>query len=104
VYFDINQNGYFFDSNPAKTGMPPEGTLLIECSPHIPDMNVSIGIGIKGAAALAVQARPNLKFTFIPHLRYWITFGNFIQGGTMGKQSMTIMVTTPGGSSVFFAV
>lgn len=40
----------------------------------------SVGIGLSGAVAYAVQAQPNMHFLFSPRFDYWITFADVQQG------------------------
>jgi hypothetical protein len=57
-----------------------KGNMGIFTDGTIPHGKAALGIGINGASAFATQATPNFTFTFIPHLRYWVTFGNYIKG------------------------
>ncbi len=56
------------------------GNMGIFTDDSIPHGMASIGIGISGNAAFATQATPNYSFTFLPHLKYWITFGDYVEG------------------------
>ena len=46
-------------------------------------------IAILGKPAVACVAAPNLKYTFMPHPRYWIAFGKFEEGEVIDVNRMT---------------
>lgn len=44
---------------------------------------------MSGKPAVACVAAPNLKYTFMPHPRYWIAFGKFEEGEVIDVNRMT---------------
>lgn len=65
------------------------GKVGIVCDGNIPADVAAIGLSMSGRAALARPAHPNLKYTFSPHPRYWIAFGNFEEGEVLDLNRMT---------------
>jgi hypothetical protein len=87
AYFDVQNEAYTF-GDPSKAVNPSPGALIIATSGKIPHARASIGIGINGKAALAVNATPNYNFTFIPKIKYWAVFGTFKEGVVLDLNSM----------------
>jgi hypothetical protein len=87
TYFD-RQNGAYLFGEPSRATPPSEGTLAITTSKVIPNNLASVGVGINGKAALAVNATPNYQFTFIPKIQYWLVFGSFREGVVLDLNSM----------------
>jgi hypothetical protein len=87
AYFDIQNNAYLF-GDPAKATVPSPGALGITTSGIIPNGIASVGVGVNGKAALAVNATPNYQFTFIPKIQYWLAFGSFHEGVVLDLNSM----------------
>jgi hypothetical protein len=87
VYFD-RQNGAYLFGDPAKAISPSAGALGITTSEVVPDKLSSVGVGINGKAALAVNATPNYLFTFVPKIKYWLAFGSFKEGVVLDLNSM----------------
>ncbi|MDR0689086.1 MAG: hypothetical protein LBG08_02300 [Spirochaetaceae bacterium] len=87
VYFDKREDAYLFGDR-EKATTPSDGALGITTSKIIPHGIASIGVGINGKAALAVDATPNYQFTFIPKIRYWLAFGHFKAGVVLDLNSM----------------
>ncbi|UJX41481.1 protein RhiA [Desulfovibrio sp. JY] len=81
-----NAFGYNF-TGASKTA--PMGTLGIFTDDTVPVNKAAVGISMGGSPALVVQAGPNLDFIFKPHPRYWICFGNYIQGQVIDLNMMT---------------
>jgi hypothetical protein len=87
AYFDRNNDAYLF-GDPGQATPPSKGALAITTSKIIPSGIASIGVGINGKAALAVNATPNYQFTFIPKIQYWLAFGSFREGIVLDLNSM----------------
>jgi hypothetical protein len=87
AYFD-KQNGAYLFGDPSQATSPSEGALAITTSKIIPSNLASVGVGINGKAALAVNATPNYQFTFIPKIKYWLAFGSFREGIVLDINSM----------------
>jgi hypothetical protein len=87
TYFD-RQNGAYLFGDPSQATPPSAGTLAITTSKVIPNNLASVGIGINGKTALAVNATPNYQFTFIPKIKYWLAFGSFKEGIVLDLNSM----------------
>jgi hypothetical protein len=87
AYFD-RQNGAYLFGDLSKATAPGAGALAISTSKLIPNGLASVGVGINGKAAMAVNAAPNYQFTFIPKIHYWIAFGNFREGIVLDLNSM----------------
>ncbi|MFA8300659.1 MAG: hypothetical protein ACEPOV_10890 [Hyphomicrobiales bacterium] len=71
------QGAYYFHDQ--RRG-PKEGTLYIEEDNTIPSNQVSVGISMSGKGTFAVQGQPNMSALFTPHPKYYVVFGNFIDG------------------------
>ncbi|SEJ66890.1 hypothetical protein SAMN05216327_115178 [Dyadobacter sp. SG02] len=64
------------------------GSLNI-MSDHTTAINqASVGIGLSGAVAFAVQAQPNMNFLFAPRFDYWITFADIEQGQVLNPSDL----------------
>jgi hypothetical protein len=87
AYFDRQNDAYLF-GDPAQATAPSAGALAITASERIPNGLASVGVGINGKAAMAVNATPNYQFTFIPKIQYWLAFGNFKEGVVLDLNSM----------------
>jgi hypothetical protein len=87
AYFD-RQNGAYLFGDTGQAMPPSKGALAITTSKIIPNGRASVGVGINGKAALAVNATPNYQFTFIPKIQYWLAFGNFKEGVVLDLNSM----------------
>jgi rhizosphere induced protein len=72
-----------------QTKGPKPGILYIKEDATIPPKQASVGIGMSGFGTFVVQAQPNLNLNFSPHPRYYIAFGNFIQGEVLDISEMT---------------
>ncbi|MDR1622663.1 MAG: hypothetical protein LBS00_09840 [Synergistaceae bacterium] len=88
AYFDIQGGAYKF-GQPSSAKPAAPGTLAITTSGSIPDSKAAIGVGIGGKPALVVNAAPNYMYTFIPKIKYWVAFGNFIEGEVLDLNAMT---------------
>lgn len=66
-----------------------QGTLTIDADMTTVPNQASVGVGLSGAVAYAVQAQPNMRFMFAPRLEYWVTFGQFQQGEVLELSGMT---------------
>ncbi|MDR1072152.1 MAG: hypothetical protein LBL45_00540 [Treponema sp.] len=87
AYFDKQNGAYLFGDQSLATP-PSAGALAITTSKIIPSNLASVGVGINGKAALAVNATPNYQFTFIPKIQYWRAFGSFREGVVLDLNSM----------------
>lgn len=65
------------------------GRLGIYTDQTVPHGEASVGIGMSGSGAFAVPATPNYNFTFTPHPKYWVTFGNYEKGEVLDIESLT---------------
>lgn len=81
---DLDAFHFKESSNPTDSGK-----VGIVCADNIPAAIASIGLSMSGRAALARPAHPSLKYTFIPHPRYWIAFGSFEEGEVLDLNRMT---------------
>lgn len=84
--FTREKGAYHFVSTDNVT---KQGKIGITCSEDIPANSVSIGIGMSGNSAYACVAAPSLKYTFMPHPKYWIAFGKFEEGEVIDVNRMT---------------
>jgi hypothetical protein len=91
VFLDKANGAYEFLANAPPNKQPPQGTLGIYTSGNIPNNDVSIGIGLGDYPALVVPASPNMGYTFIPKIKYWIAYGSFIRGEVLDLNSMTVV-------------
>lgn len=66
-----------------------QGELVIIADYNTVPNQASVGIGLSGAVAYAVQAQPNMQFNFYPRFEYWVAFGNFKQGEVLDPSQMT---------------
>lgn len=89
IYFEKTNYGYQFSPDRTKAKPARNGALAITCSGSVADHDAAIGVGIMGKAALAVNAGPNLLFTFLPHIKYWVAFGEFVEGDVLDLNMMT---------------
>lgn len=67
------------------------GSLTIEADATTVPNQASVGIGLSGAVAYAVQAQPNMTFMFVPRLEYWVAFGKFQQGQVLDPSGFSAM-------------
>ena len=58
----------------------PQGSLNIMSDNTTAINQASVGIGMSGAVAFAVQAQPNMYFRFSPRFDYLVTFADVNQG------------------------
>lgn len=72
-----DRNGVGFENQQQG---PQSGTLFVRQDETVPQNSISVGFGLSGKPAFAVQARPNMTVTFDPQIQYWIIFGTFRQG------------------------
>lgn len=86
VTFSKRNGAYTFQEQMTEK---PSGSLIIHEDGTIPSRQASVGIGMSGKGAFAVQAQPNLDLTFTPHPKYWITFGNYNEGDVLDIAEMT---------------
>ncbi|MFZ5817492.1 MAG: protein rhiA [Bacillota bacterium] len=77
VTFTYSAGAYTFKD--VRRG-PRPNSLYINQEITVPANQASVGIGMSGAGTFVVQAQPNMNLIFSPHPKYWVTFGNFIQG------------------------
>jgi rhizosphere induced protein len=64
------------------------GSLTILTDTTIPANQASVGIGMSGAGTFAIQAEPNINYTFTPHPAYWVAFGNFAEGEVLDTTNL----------------
>lgn len=65
-----------------------QGTLNVMSDNTTAFHQASVGIGMSGSGTFAVQAQPNMTFSFSPRPEYWIMFGEFKQGQVMDQSQM----------------
>ncbi len=53
-----------------------------------PDKVASFGIGMSGHGTFVCQAEANMKTEYSPHTKYWVVFGNFVQGQVLNTQQI----------------
>lgn len=80
-YDDVNSAFFFKEQGQNKEG----GSLHIRQDLTIPTTTAAVGVGLSGAPALAMQARPNWRLIFTPVSSYWLTFGTFQTGEVLAK-------------------
>jgi hypothetical protein len=78
VGFTKSGGAFTFTSTPVRDAKP--GLLYIQQETTIPENQASVGIGMSGAGAFAVQAKPNIRLNLSPHPVYWLAAGSFAQG------------------------
>lgn len=54
--------------------------ITIKTDHTIPNNVASIGVGIGGKPAIAINAAANMTYQFTPTPTYWIIFGDFVEG------------------------
>ena len=86
IAFKKEKGAYHFVKSDHKT---TQGKLGIRCDGSIPAGKASIGIGMSGNPVFARPADPNLQYTFGPHPKYWIAFGDFEEGEVIDLNRMT---------------
>jgi hypothetical protein len=91
VFLDKANGAYEFLANAPPNKQPPAGTLGIYTGGNIPSNDISAGIGLGGSPALVVPTSPNLGYTFIPKIKYWIAYGSFTRGEVLDLNSMTVV-------------
>jgi hypothetical protein len=90
VFLDKADSGaYGFTPNAPGNWTTPAGTLGIYTGSHIPNKEVSTGIGLGGSPALVVSAAPNMGYTFTPKISYFIAYGSFTKGEVLDLNAMT---------------
>lgn len=67
----------------------PRGTLGIFADATVPVGKAAVGIAMGGSPAIAVQAGPNLSYTFKPHPIYWACFGTYEEGAVIDVNRIT---------------
>ncbi len=82
-----NSNGVYHFTN--QIAGPKEGSLYIDQDGTIPLNQVSVGFGMSGFPIFAVQAQPNMTYTFTPDRKYWIAFGDYETGEVIDPTSIT---------------
>ncbi|WCN36603.1 hypothetical protein [Aneurinibacillus uraniidurans] len=63
--------------------------LHIDQDLNIPFKEASVGVGMSGNSVYAVQAQSNLDLRFIPHSKYYITFGDYTEGQVLDTEAKT---------------
>jgi hypothetical protein len=83
--------------------MNPEsaGSLVVTQHDGIPLNLASVGIGISGAAAFALQAQPNSTLIFTPDPTYWLTFGTYQKGEILDTPELSDSVKVEFPPNVF---
>jgi len=66
-----------------------QGVLNVTADATMAHQQASIGYGMSGASAFAVQAQPNMSFVFAPRAEYWVTFGDIPQGQVLDPEILT---------------
>lgn len=66
----------------------PEGDLIIMQDSSIPFNQASVGIGMSNSGMFAIQAQPNVSFTFEPQPRYFVALGHYKQGEVLNVNSL----------------
>ena len=90
--FEKTKTGFWFPQDKTGAAEPPKGALGITCDSSIPNNEALIGIGISGVASLAIPAYKNFQFNFEPHLRYYLAFGDFVQGDVIDVNKIASQV------------
>ncbi|HXO30201.1 MAG TPA: hypothetical protein VOA80_22835 [Thermoanaerobaculia bacterium] len=96
IAFDKRDGSYgFFDQGPG----PDASRLVVQVRGGVSPGQVAVGIGMSGMAIYAVQAMPNMTYTFSPHPTYWIAFGGFAPGEVLDTQKIHLpaQVSFPAG-------
>lgn len=66
----------------------PAGEIGILTDQTMTGEDYAIGINVAGAPAFAMQAEPDLHFTFRPHPQYWVALGDFKKGEVLPPEIM----------------
>lgn len=93
-----HHGGYAFV---GQQNAPEQGTLRITTDATTAHEQASVGIGMSGATAFAVQAQPNMTFVFEPRVEYWVMFSDTPQGQVIDPTIITnaVKVEFPHGIS-----
>ncbi|MGJ3699395.1 MULTISPECIES: hypothetical protein [Variovorax] len=92
ITLDYNKAYQFV--NPTK-GPDPARFYLSE-SPNIPiKSSASVGVTMSGSTVYAVQARPNQSLTFSPHPKYFIAYGDYVEGDVIDVNSINNPLELP---------
>ncbi|MEJ2794571.1 hypothetical protein WAE56_14245 [Iodobacter sp. LRB] len=86
VLLAYDEHGYTFSN---KSSAAPAGSLIVKQSSSVPLRKASVGVGISGQPALAVEAQPNILLAFTPHPKYWITFGSYEVGEVLDLEEIS---------------
>ena len=81
------ENDAFLFKDAGQSGQP--GMLTIKADGSIPNNTASVGIGMGGKPAIALNAFANMNYQFIPHPTYWVAFGDFKQGKVIDVNRMS---------------
>lgn len=85
IHFSYKDSRYMFTSPACSAN---RGSLAIEMDSSIPANQVSVGIGMSGSPAFAVNAVPNFTFSFTSQPEYWVTFGDFNEGEALDLNTL----------------
>lgn len=92
ITLDYNKAYQFV--NPTK-GPDPARFYLAE-SANIPiKSDASVGVTMSGSTVYAVQARPNQNLTFSPHPKYYIAYGDYLEGDVLDVSAINNPLELP---------
>jgi len=90
----LDYNGAYQFVNPTKG--PDPARLYLSESPSIPiKSDASVGVTMSGSTVYAVQARPNQSLTFSPHPKYYIAYGDYMEGDVLDVNSINNPLELP---------
>lgn len=85
VSFGYQGDSYQFYDQTA--GHP--GSLSIKEDGAIWSKKTAVGIGMSGSGTFVQQAAADTLLTFNPHPRYWIAFGDYVQGEVLDVEQIS---------------
>jgi rhizosphere induced protein len=84
IQFDYrNGMGMFLQGGASHA---PRGSLAMQILSGVPMNRARLGIGMSNAAAIVVQALPNMMLVHTPRPTYWITAGAFGRGQVLDAE------------------
>jgi hypothetical protein len=98
VTLSRNRRG-IYSFHDVREGPNPDRLYVVQDRTLLPHNHVEIGFALSGFPAHTVRAQPNLTAIFRPEVTYWIAFGTFEQGESMGLIEIAGGVPLPFGAS-----
>jgi hypothetical protein len=103
IDFGVDSTGAPSFSDMTSNG--PKGALTVNLANTVPMNTYSVGIGMSGAAAFALQAQPKATASFNANPTYWLAFGSQVQAGMVLEpfEQNCIQLTFPPNVSTLYA-